>query len=206
MKKIFFSLMAIILMPVFSNAQIDQIVEKDPQPIIKKQGGFAYSLVETGSGLGGFYEVPYHKSFHVGATFDVLMLRDKNQIDLVDPYTGYPIQIGKTNNVYLLHLMGTVKWRLFSEEFDDSFRPFVFAGAGPVFGMNFPEKNNKIQTKDQYLWTLGGIFGVGLDADTEGKYFMGFKAQYRILPFTQKLGEQKNHSMFDIQLEFGKRF
>lgn len=206
MKKLFLFLVVGLLLPAFSQDQLGQLVEDDPQPIIKKQGGFAYSLVETGSGLGGFYEIPFRNFLHFGGEFDVMMLRDNGQIDFVDPYTGYPITIGKKNNVYLLHLMGTLKWRLFADDFDDSFRPFIIAGAGPVFGMNFPEKNNVLETKNQYRWTFGGLIGAGLDADTEGKYFMGFKVQYRFLPFFQKLGERTNHSMFDIRLEFGKRF
>jgi len=206
MKKIFFIFALCLLIPLFAGAQISRLVEDDPQPTVKKQGGFAYSLVETGSGLGGFYEVPFEKFMHLGVEFDVLMLRDNGQIDYVDPYTGYPSTIGKKNNVYLLNLMATFKWRLFASDFDDSFRPFIISGAGPVFGMNFPEKNQAVKTSNQFLWTLGGVFGVGLDAHTDNHYFMGFKIQYRLLPFAQKLGERSNHSMFDVRLEFGKRF
>ncbi len=192
-----------LLLPFFVFAQIDKYIEDDPQPTIKKHRGLAYSLLETGSGLGLFIEYPTLNYFHFGLSFDAFMLRDRSQVDLIDPFTGYPISYGRQNNVYMFDLLFSVKKRLLAEEFDDSFRPFVTASAGPVFGMNFPEESG---AKDQYRWTLGGILGAGVDADVDGRFFFAVRAQYRILPFFETIGPKKDHSMFDIRLELGQRF
>ena len=202
--KLFFIL---LILPMLGFGQISKYLEDDPAPKIKKHRGLAYSLLETGSGLGVFYELPFDHFLHWGLGFDAFMLRDKNQIDYY--YNGYPYTIGKQNNVYLFDLLLTVKKRLFAEDFDDSFRPFLIAGAGPVFGMNFPEFDRDAlgqKLEDQYRWTLAGVIGIGLDADVDGKYYFGFRTQYRIMPFSKQLGERKDHSMIDIRLEIGQRF
>lgn len=208
MRRHFFILIFLII-PLIGSAQIADYLEDDPKPTIKNQRGFAYSLLETGSGLGFFYEMPIEGYIHLGFGFDAFMLRDKNQVEFISPWTGRPYSIGKENNVYLLDLMFSAKKRLFAEDFDDSFRPFVTAAVGPVFGMNFPEYDTDIEgnkTHDQYRWTLGGIVGLGIDADVDGKYFFGFRLQYRIMPFSKQLGERQDHSMVDVRLEIGQRF
>ena len=59
--------------------------------------------------------------------------------------------MNKINNVYIFDLQMTLKRRLFAEDLDDSFRPFISGGFGPVFGMNFPEDES---LKDQYEWSF----------------------------------------------------
>ncbi len=208
MRKYFFILILLFL-PLALSAQIDKYLEDDPEPTIKNHRGLAYSLLETGSGLGLFYELPVEGFFHLGLGFDVFMLRDNNQIDYTNPYTGYPSVYGKENNVFLFDLMFTAKKRLLADRVDDSFRPFLIGAVGPVFGMNFPEADRDaegIKLKDQYRWTAAALIGIGLDADVDGKYFFGFRTQYRFMPFSKQLGERKDHSMIDIRLEIGQRF
>ncbi len=208
MRKYFF-ILVIVFLPVGLFAQISDYLEDDPQPTITSHRGVAYSLLETGSGLGLFYELPVVGFLHLGLGFDAFMIRDNNQIDYVNPYTGYPAVYGKENNVFIFDLMITAKQRLFVDKVDDSFRPYITGAIGPVFGMNFHEEDkdplgNKLH--DQYRWTAAAILGAGLDADVDGKYFFGLRVQYRIMPFFEKLGERKNHSMIDIRLEIGQRF
>ncbi len=164
-----------------------------------------YSIAETGSGLGLFYETPAYGYLHLGGEFTALIIRDRSEITYYDNF-GILRTYGKQNNVFLLDLMLTAKLRLFAEDFDDSFRPFLTIGAGPVFGMNFPEDDNRFQTRDQYMWAPGGLIGFGLDADVDRQYYFGFRAQYRIMPFSERLGERSNHSMIDLRLEVGQRF
>lgn len=201
----------LIIIPLFSFAQFEQYIEDDPEPTVMQHRGLAYSLLETGSGLGLFYELPSVNYFHFGLIFDAFMLRDNGQLDYINPYTGYPESYGKLNNVFLLDLMFTAKKRLFERTLHDSFRPFITASVGPVYGMNFREENAYSyyqieKPRDQFGWTLGGIVGVGLDADVDGVYFFGLRAQYRFMPFGKMIGETKDHSMVDLRFEVGQRF
>ena len=200
----------LLLIPILSFAQFEDYIEDDSKPTVMSHRGFAYSLLETGSGLGFFYELPSANFFHFGAVFDAFMLRDNAQLEYYDPFYDVPRSYGKLNNVFLLDLMVSVKKRMFQNSLHDSFRPFITAAVGPVYGMNFREFNRNPQTgeklRDQFGWTLGGLIGAGIDADVDGNYFFGFRFQYRILPFGKTIGERKDHSMVDLRLEVGQRF
>lgn len=200
-------IMVILLLIVFSAGAFAQ--DDDYMLPEKRQRGFVFTMAESGSGLGGFYMWPLSSHFHFGATFDAFSLRDANEISFYDYYSGYPITINKQNNVYIFDLFFTVKKRFFAEDMDESFRPFLTAAAGPVFGMNFPEFSQTPtgeKTSDEYRWTLGGYVGGGVDFTVSPNYFLGFRAQYRIMPFTKILGERENHSMFEVRIEIGQRF
>jgi hypothetical protein len=174
----------------------------------KKQGGFVFSMAETGSGLGGFFAWPILDNLHLGLTLDVFFIRDSRQLDFYDPFYG-PISINKENNVYLFDFLVTLKRRFFTQDLEDSFRPFLTGAIGPYYGMNFPEadqdtEGNKLS--DEYRWTLGGYVGSGVDISVNTNMFVSIRAQYRIIPFSKTLGERTNHSMFELRFEVGQRF
>ena len=200
----------VMMIPLVSFAQFEKYIVKDPEPTVMDHRGLAYSLLETGSGLGLFYEIHTANFFHYGVIFDAFMLRDNGQIEYYDYYYNMPLTYGKVNNVYLLDLMFTVKKRLFEHTLHDSFRPFVTASLGPVYGMNFRDSDinqfTQEKIRDQFGWTLGGIVGAGIDADVDGSYFFGLRLQYRIMPFSKKIGETDDHSMIDLRFEVGQRF
>lgn len=196
-----------LIAPVLCFGQFEEYIEKDPEPIVLDHRGFVYSLLETGSGLGLFYEIPYDNYWHLGFDFDVIMLRDKNQLEYVS-YNGYQYTFNKKNNVFLFDLMVMGKKRLFARSFDDSFRPYLLGGFGPVYGVNFPEDNpvTKEEQPNQDSWILAGMVGLGIDADIDGGYYIGFRAQYRFMQFSKTIGETDDHSMVDIRFEIGQRF
>jgi hypothetical protein len=166
------------------------------------EAGFVFSMAETGSGVGFFLALPFGSRFHVGATIDAFFIRDSKQFDYID-YYGRPNSVNNVNDVYIFDAMITIKRRFFAEEMHDSFRPFLAGGFGPVYGMNFPNLDG---LKDQYELTFGGFVGGGVDITVDKKYFVSARAQYRILPFSNYLGETPNHSMFELRFEVGRRF
>ena len=92
---------------------------------------------------------------------------------------------------------------LVAEDMDDSVRPFLTGGFGPIAGYNFPEID---ELPDQSSWTFGGFVGAGVDITFDVKYFISTKAQYRIASFPDRLGVTDNHSMFELRFELGRRF
>ena len=168
----------------------------------KTEAGFVFTMAEFGSGFGAFFALPFGSIFHVGATVDAYFLRDSKQFESVD-YYGRPYSINDPNNVYVFDAMITLKRRLFAADMHDSFRPFISGGFGPVYGMNFPE--NDI-FPDQKGMTFGGFVGAGADISVDKMLFISIRAQYRVLPFSKRLGEKSNHSMFELRFELGKRF
>jgi len=191
------TLLIILAIPLIAFGQFEEYLQEDPEPSTERQWGGAFSVIESGSGFGLFYATPLKNFYHIGATLNVFLLRDSKQFEY------YYYTFNKKNNVYLFDLMLTAKKRLFAHEIDDQFRPFVAVGAGPVYGMNFPEDKT---LKDQYEWALSAAAATGVDVVVDGGYLFGLRLQYRFMKFPNRLGERTNHSMFDVRIEFGKLF
>ncbi len=185
-------------------AQFEEYLQEDPEPTNEGHAGMAFSVVESGTGIGGYYLFPLQHFFNIGATMNVFFLRDSKQFEVYYPYSynyGYPVTVNKENNVYLIDLLFTVKKRFFAHELDNNFRPFAALSFGPIYGMNFPEAE---EISDQYRWALSGALAIGVDAIVSGGYMFGFRLQYRTMKFNDRLGERTDHSMFDVRLELGK--
>lgn len=202
MKKLMF-LFLFLSMPLMVFGQYEKYLQKDPEPTMHKQAGFAFSVIESGTGIGGFYNWPLKNFFHIGLAANVFMLRDKGQIDIYDPYTGYPITIGKNNNVYLLDFLFSVKKRLFPRDIDDNLRPYLSLTVGPVYGMNFPENPN---AKDEFSLSVNVAGAMGVEVLLNENYLFGMRLQYRYMKFGRKIGEKKDHSTVDVRIEIGKVF
>ena len=194
-------LIFLMLAPLQIFAQYEKYLLKDPEPKVYKQGGVAFSVVELGTGLGGFYSMPLKHFWHVGIAADFFLLRDENQIDIIDPWTGIPVTINKENNAYVMDLTVSLKKRLLARKIDDSLRPFVAAGVGPMYGINFPIDKKK---KDEYRWAWSAFGAAGVDIALESNYFLGLRLQYRVIKFQKTFVGKKDHSTFDIRLEIGK--
>lgn len=205
MKTTLLILALIITVPLQTRAQYEEYLQEDPEPTSQAFAGGAFSMLENGSGFGGFYEWPLPGFISIGGVLNFYMLRDNKQVDFINPYTGYPETYGKVNNVYWFDLGLRLKKRLFARDIDDQFRPFVAATVGPVFGMNFPEVKS---LDDQYSWALSGGLAAGVDVVLDTGYVIGFQLQYRLMHFTQNLGEidKGNFSTLDLSLELGKSF
>ncbi len=139
---------------------------------------------------------------HVGASFNIHMLRDRNQVDFYDPYYGGPVSINKKNNVYLLDLMFSLKKRFFADKVDDSLRPFLSVSAGPLYGMNFPEND---RFEDQFDFIMSGAVAAGVDAVFSDQYLFGISIQYRFMRFHEEIGERKNQSSVNLSISMGKQ-
>jgi hypothetical protein len=210
MFRIFFVITASILITMTASAQMDIPEEYEVYYQPQKQAGFVFSMEETGSGFGGFIAWPLIKHFHFGFSLDVFFIRDAREFTYYDPYYyGYYYIVNKENNVYLFDLLITIKRRFFAQELDESFRPFISAAVGYIYGMNFPEFSRTIEgipTSDQFASALGGFFGMGTDISAGSKFYVSVRVQYRIMPFPEIIGERSNHSMFELRLELGRRF
>lgn len=192
-----FSLIQLIQAQDVINTSEDEYLKQ-----AKTEAGLIFTMAETGSGFGVFYAFPMGGIFHVGASIDAYFLRDSKQFEYIG-YDGYPRSVNDVNNVYIFDAMITLKRRLFAEDMHESFRPFISGGFGPVFGMNNPEDD---RLPNQEEWTFGGFVGAGADVSVDKKFFISVRAQYRVLPFSQRLGERSNHSMFELRFELGRRF
>lgn len=202
----FINIILIICLPVYGFCQFEEYLQDDPEPKIEKQWGGAFSVLESGSGLGVFYAKPLKHFIHIGLSFDAFMLRDSEQYEYYSYYYNQYVTGNKKNNVYIFDLLFTAKKRLLAYSVDDQFRPFIAISTGPVFGMNFPEEDNEENPKNEYEWALNAAIAAGVDVAMDGNYMIGLRLQYRFMKFTGTLGERQDHSMLDVRIEFGKLF
>lgn len=192
-------------------AQEYETMEETP-PDTTRQVGLGFAMAESGSSLGLFISWPLLTDYHFGTCFDVFLLRDSKQLDYYDYYYGIPYTINKKNNVYLFDLMLTAKKRMFRDDLSDDFRPFLSMGLGPFYGMNYPEvkeittDSGSYKKKNEFSWALGGYLGCGIDFSVKSNSMFSIRAQYRIIPFAEVIGERSNHSMFEVRFEIAQRF
>ena len=198
-------LSAILVLGSASFAQLTEGIDKQPD----NQIGVNFAMAESGTAVGVFIAWPLWGGFHVGFSPEAYFLRDSKQFDYIDPYSGYPISYNKQNNVYLFDVMFNLKKRLFAEDLDESMRPFISAGAGPVYGINYPEydlTDEGLPTTVEKQFTIGGYVGAGVEIRVNEKVFMNVQGQYRLIPFKGVVGERANHSMFELRFELGRRY
>ena len=87
-------LVLLLMLTSLSQAQLTQ-GEEDNE--LNNQLGFAFTMAETGSGLGGFIAWPLFGGFHFGFSLGAYFIRDANQLDF--EYYGTPVSINKQNSI-----------------------------------------------------------------------------------------------------------
>jgi|GEM_PF-1450361 len=200
----------IVLFFIYHPVAAQNYSEEEETPYdTKRQVGLGFAMTETGTSFGLFIGWPLIPDYHFGFAFDAFLLRDSKELEFYDPYYGIPYSINKQNNVYLFDLMMSVKRRFFRVDISDDFRPFLSFAVGPVYGMNYPEANTNYsgyKKKNEFGWTFSGCVGAGIDFGVKSNRLISLRGQYRIIPFTEKIGERSDHSMFEIRIEVAQRF
>lgn len=189
-----------------ANAQ----TEEEVNPIHKNEYGAGITLAMAGFGIGGFYRIALLNYFYLGLSGDFYIMRDEREFTYYDYYG--PIQINDVNQLFILPVNVELKRRLFANDIENDFRPFVSASAGFTFGMNFPKRNAiithpdivEIPTSNEYRFAFSFGIGAGVDISTRENLYFSIRPQYRYIFFPGSIAGQKNHSNFEIRLEVGK--
>jgi hypothetical protein len=197
-KKIYFLLL--LTMPLQVSAQFEQYIQEEPQPTTARKAGGSFSLLESGSGIGAFYEIPLSVFWHTGINVNAYIIRDNKQYDYYHPIYGYITN--KKNEVYFVDMFISLRKRLLMSVLDDSFQPFIGASAGGVYGVNFPEAAN---VPNQESWSFSANIESGINVIYQKFYLFGVSVFYRHINFNHQIGEKSNHSSIGIKLELGKR-
>ena len=185
-------------------------MEDEAAPIHKNEYGAGITLAMSGLGLGGFYRINMVNYYYLGISADFYILRDDREFTYYDYYG--PIQINDVNQLFIIPVNVELKRRLFANDIENDFRPFVSALAGFTFGMNFPKKNAIITNPDLYDIPNGNEYrmafsfgiGAGVDISTRDYMYFSIRPQYRYIFFPGSIAGEKNHSNFEIRLEVGK--
>lgn len=190
--------------------------EEDIPIIHEDEYGAGITLAMSGFGLGGYYRFALPAFFHVGASLDFYLMRDEYEFTGYDIY-GYPIQVNKFNRLFLIPFSVEVKKRLFQNDIEEGFRPYLVGSGGLTFGMNFPRENDfersylppseqeRLPEDNEFRFTFNFAIGFGIDITTNENFYFSLRPQYRIIYFPESIAGRNNHSNFEIRAELGKR-
>jgi len=169
-----------------------------------KEGEFFISATMTGAGIG----FKLRKSIINDVTlltldFQIGGARGEKEAVYYYPYYGY-VKTGRNFFTFFIPFYIGLQRRLFKEDIESNFRPFIIGEIGPVFGVSFPTTHSfgTNLKKGRGQPTVGGFFGIGIEfgPEEEGNSAYSFSAGYRILAFLDKLGEKKDYSSFALRL------
>ena len=173
-----------------------------------KQYGGSFALAETGASLSGYYRWPLWTNWTMGGIAEFHLLRDADQLDYRDPYTGIIRTFNKVNNLYYFSLYGEIKKRMASESLDNSLRPFWVVGGGAIYAMNYPEKfinheGEVVDPDDEFSPGVQATVGLGIDISTGKSFTLSIRPQYRFIYFQDPVAGRQDHSAVEIRFEFG---
>lgn len=128
-------------------------------------GGLALLLTEYGFGLGGLYRVHLGGGTSALAEASVSVGKDEREQQFFVGLFGDTVTPFKRNYVLLVPLHVGAEQRLFREQIEDNFRPFVQLTAGPTFAYQWPyfddlNADGVRDTDEDLLGPFGG-FGAG---------------------------------------------
>jgi hypothetical protein len=91
----------------------------------------------------------------------------------------------KINRIFVVPVILSAQYRLFREFLSDNFRPYVTAGAGPVFVITTPAYQEFFSSfgSAQAKLVPGGFLGVGANFGVDKKSTFGANLRYYIIPY-----------------------
>ena len=165
--------------------------------------GFSILLTEYGFGLGGVFRAEIGSSTSALVEFGLGAGKDAREQQFFIGFFGDTVTPFKRNYVLLAPLHMGVEQRLFREQIESNFRPFVQAAAGPGFAYQWPYfrdlNENGLREADENLYGPfagldKGAFRIGVGGTLAvGAYFgrsrrsaqgvrFGYQGQYFFSP------------------------
>ncbi|KAB2893700.1 MAG: hypothetical protein H3C37_05870 [Candidatus Kapabacteria bacterium] len=175
---------------VFSPALPLLTDEAAAKAAIVHTGGFNLLFSQSGWGAGGFYSYRLGDNSSIVVSVDISGRRNTDEFE--NAWLGpIPVVAEKVNRLFMIPATIGFQYRLFADDLQDSFRPFVMAGFTPTLILQSPYIRDGIYyeffqsfgyARTYLRW--GGVFGVGsmFGNIAEGSV-VGFTARYYTIPF-----------------------
>lgn len=186
-----------------SEAYYEEYYESGEQRI-RGGWGFNMQISSTGFIIGGLYSIKPADFTFVTGSFDLFVVRGKDEQQAVNPYT-YTIETINSESILMLPLQLSVKRRIFSESISNTLRPFVSFSAGLVKGWYLDGDISKVKLDSvtgfdlktsQYAPT--GAIAFGADLGKPGQSAYGLALKYQFLRFEHHLGLRKRFDNFQL--------
>jgi hypothetical protein len=173
------------------------LIGEEARTVLASQGA-GVNLLFSGSGwaVGGFYTKDLGASFSV--SIDAFFTTRRNADEFEDVYfNNIPVVSEKVNRVFNVPLSLSLRYRLFEESLQESFRPFLTAGATATAVMVTPYLQIDASTYEYRYYEFfesfahastsyrpGGFVGIGSNFGSleKGSAF-GVSVRYFIIPY-----------------------
>ncbi len=177
--------------------------------------GVDLDLSNNGFGLGFFYRHEYDDELSGMINFTISDVKDNNEVEQYDYLYGSTVVPGKLNRLLLMPLFASVQYRLFKDDIDDNFRPYITGGLGPTMIVVAPYatytpsvdisgnaymQQNQIDffTSLKYAqlrYTFGGFIGAGLYFGSQQGTMTGISVRYLYIPYSPGIEVMQGGSM-----------
>jgi hypothetical protein len=166
--------------------QDSAIIFDSPRPLLETDEQIDARL-DKGWGFGAFFsDYGFGGQLYMSSRFTrnlTGMLSTDFGSAKSDREFGFENEI-KVNRIFVIPLMASAQYRILSESLGENFRPYITAGAGPVFVMTTPgDQEFFASLGDAAVKTVpGGFGGVGANFGLDKTTTFGASVRYFFIP------------------------
>jgi outer membrane protein W len=186
-----------------SQSQPDSAIIFEPsQPLVQSRAdlakeypntwGFNASFSDYGFGGGLFLGHNFSQDFEAQISAEMSTASASREFDLVTD--------NKVNRVFVIPIMLSGQYRLFSQGLSDNLRPYVTAGAGAVVAMTTPFQEDFFTAfaDQQSKIVPGGFIGLGAKFGMDPKSTFGASLRYFIIPYPGAIQSTSSQSLTNL--------
>ncbi|MBI3585733.1 MAG: hypothetical protein HY088_01220 [Ignavibacteriales bacterium] len=215
---------------IFTPSNPDIIQKSTYQPL-RNAWGVDILISNNGFGGGAFYRHEYTDELSGFISFAISDVKDDNEVEFFNQFTGQNFVPGKVNRMILFPLTIGAQYRLFKDDIVDNFRPYLSIGLGPSMVFVSPYSTTKqyqgpdgaILSQPEQVeffnslkygkahYTLGGYIGAGAYFGLDKGTLSGISIRYYLVPFSSGIESMNNVFIktfggFYITLNFGSLY
>ncbi len=198
------TLTAILLLLSFSSVDAQQNNRRSDSIYDIKQSDYFINLSTNGFGAGYKRHLPY-KNEDTKLSFGIMIasMSSDKQAQVWIPNYGYAVS-GRQFYTFTVPMIVGIKKRLFREVIEDSFRTFLVAEAGPVYGVAFPTKDPFSENikNGNHAFSFRAFAGLAVEFGKMDDRAFGITLGTHYLEFPENLGEKKDYNGIDIRINF----
>lgn len=183
--------------------QDSAIIFESPRPILETSAqidarldkGWGFGAFFTDYGFGGqlYASTRFTQDLTGLVSLDVGSAKSDKEFGFQDE--------NKINRIMVMPLMASLQYRVLSESLGENFRPYVTAGAGPVFVMTTPGDQEFFASfgNAKFKTVPGGFGGVGANFGLDKSTTFGASVRYFFVPLPEPgIESLEGHRLTDL--------
>ncbi|MBS1902986.1 MAG: hypothetical protein JSS75_04720 [Bacteroidetes bacterium] len=165
--------------------------------------GFSGFFNDFGWGVGLYYRRALSSDFSVATTLDLGSAKGPKEF-------GFYTEV-KLNRIFVFPLLASLQYRILGDVLGAGFRPYITAGAGPVFIVTTDGQRDFFAALGSPITrtTGGAMIGVGSYFGSDPKSMFGASLKYYIIPYKSPGIEStagtflNDFSAFSLNISYG---